>query len=64
MPSSTRREGESYDYAGMDGYNWGTSRDWAKWKSFDEVFSPVYAYLLTLEQARNHLGIRVARRRR
>lgn len=41
---------EYYDYAGMDGYNWGTSRDWSKWQSFDQVFSSVYAYLLTLDK--------------
>lgn len=30
------------DYIGLDGYNWGTTRDWSRWKSFKDVFSEVY----------------------
>jgi hypothetical protein len=41
---------DHYDYVGMDGYNWGTSMPWSKWQSFDEVFSPVYAYVKTLNK--------------
>ncbi len=33
--------GDSYaDYIGIDGYNWGTTQSWSKWKSFDELFGP------------------------
>lgn len=34
-----------YDYAGMDGYNWGTSYYWAHWENFSSVFTNVYSYL-------------------
>ncbi len=35
--------GDSFvDYIGLDGYNWGSVRPWSRWKSFQEIFSPVY----------------------
>jgi beta-mannanase len=38
--------GDAYvDWICADGYNWGTSQSWSSWKSFDQVFGPVYARL-------------------
>jgi endoglucanase len=35
--------GDGYvDYIGIDGYNWGDSAIWSKWRSFKEIFSQVY----------------------
>jgi hypothetical protein len=35
--------GDEYvDWLCMDGYNWGTSQDWSKWQTFDEVFRATY----------------------
>jgi endoglucanase len=31
------------DWVGMDGYNWGTTRSWSRWQSFEEIFAPLYA---------------------
>jgi Glycosyl hydrolase family 26 len=31
------------DWVGMDGYNWGTTRPWARWQPFGEIFAPLYA---------------------
>lgn len=34
--------GDEYvDWIGLDGYNWGTSRDWSSWQSFKELFRDV-----------------------
>lgn len=33
------------DVLAMDGYNWGSSRPWSTWQSFDEVFSKSYGVL-------------------
>ena len=30
------------DYVGLDGYNWGTTREWSSWTSFDELFGGIY----------------------
>lgn len=30
------------DYIGLDGYNWGTAKPWGGWRSFKEIFSPIY----------------------
>lgn len=38
--------GDEYvDWIGMDGYNWGTSQDWSRWQTFDEIFGATYAEL-------------------
>jgi hypothetical protein len=35
--------GDAYvDYAGMDGYNWGTSQSWSTWTSFYSTFKMAY----------------------
>lgn len=31
------------DWIGIDGYNFGNSQSWSKWKSFDECFGAAYA---------------------
>lgn len=41
--------GDEYvDWLGMDGYNWGTSRPWSRWRSFDEIFGEFYRKLSKL----------------
>jgi len=36
--------GNAYvDFAGLDGYNWGTTRSWSAWQSFASVFGASYA---------------------
>lgn len=30
------------DYIGLDGYNWGSTQPWSRWRSFKEIFSGVY----------------------
>lgn len=30
------------DYIGLDGYNWGTTQSWSRWRSFKEIFHGVY----------------------
>jgi endoglucanase len=35
--------GDAYvDWVGMDGYNWGTAADWSSWRSWEDVFRPLY----------------------
>jgi mannan endo-1,4-beta-mannosidase len=35
--------GDRYvDYIGLDGYNWGTTQSWSRWRSFKEIFHGVY----------------------
>jgi len=35
--------GDRYvDYIGLDGYNWGATQAWSRWRSFEDVFSGVY----------------------
>lgn len=36
------------DWLGMDGYNWGTSRSWSSWRSFDDIFGNLYRQLSKL----------------
>ena len=40
--------GNSYvDYIGVDGYNWGYTRSYSEWKSFQELFLPIYRHITT-----------------
>ncbi|MFC1726900.1 glycoside hydrolase family 26 protein [Patescibacteria group bacterium] len=40
--------GEAYvDIIGIDGFNFGTSRNNSTWKSFDNIFSPAYSFVST-----------------
>lgn len=41
---------EWVDILSIDGYNWGTSKDWSSWRSFDEVFSESYAALSVIDK--------------
>lgn len=34
------------DCIGLDGYNWGTTRSWSRWRSFKEIFLGVYQDVL------------------
>jgi len=35
--------GDAYvDWVGVDGYNWGTTREWSSWQSFASIFDPLY----------------------
>lgn len=41
--------GDAYvDWICADGYNWGTSQTWSSWKTFDQVFRPIYSTLTTV----------------
>lgn len=33
---------EEIDLVGLDGYNWGTTREWSRWQEFGEIFWPAY----------------------
>lgn len=40
--------GDGYaDYIGIDGYNWGSSREWSRWMSFHEIFDMCYNDVIT-----------------
>jgi beta-mannanase len=39
---------QEVDWVGLDGYNWGTNREWSKWQSFQEIFSEAYDQLTRL----------------
>jgi len=36
------------DRLALDGYNWGTTRPWSRWQSFDELFGRAYDVVTTL----------------
>jgi beta-mannanase len=36
------------DWLGLDGYNWGASREWSRWQGFREVFDVGYESLIQL----------------
>jgi beta-mannanase len=39
--------GDKYvDYVGIDGYNWGDSKKWSKWMSFNDIFGDRYAEIV------------------
>ena len=39
---------EHVDVVALDGYNWGDSRPWARWQTFDEVFAAAYRVVTSL----------------
>lgn len=48
-PALAYYPGAAYvDWAGIDGYNWGTSRPGFTWQSFAQVFAPMYDQLAAL----------------
>lgn len=41
--------GDDYvDWIGLDGYNWGPTKEWHSWKSFTEIFASSYDALVSL----------------
>lgn len=41
--------GDRYvDYMGIDGYNWGLTASWSRWKTFYEIFYPPYIQMVSL----------------
>ncbi|RJQ53046.1 MAG: hypothetical protein C4521_09120 [Actinobacteria bacterium] len=41
--------GEAYvDYVALDGYNFGTSASWSRWRSFAQIFGPAYSTITKL----------------
>ncbi len=39
---------QEVDWLGLDGYNWGTNREWSRWQSFREIFEEGYDRLIQL----------------
>ena len=39
---------DEVDLLGLDGYNWGSSRAWSRWQTFDELFGAAYRVLTLL----------------
>jgi beta-mannanase len=33
---------QEVDWLALDGYNWGTNREWSRWQSFQDIFENVY----------------------
>jgi len=38
------------DWLAVDGYNWGDTRSWSKWTSWEELFKPAYTALTDLSE--------------
>ena len=44
--------GERYvDVLGIDGFNWGADDQWGEWRSYREIFTPMYTQLTALDSA-------------
>jgi beta-mannanase len=39
---------QEVDWLGLDGYNWGTNREWSRWESFPTIFAEGYERLTAL----------------
>lgn len=39
---------DEIDLVGLDGYNWGATREWSRWQEFGEIFGPAYDTVCTL----------------
>ena len=39
---------EEVDCLALDGYNWGSTREWSRWQTFEEVFADGYDRLMRL----------------
>ncbi len=39
---------EEVDCLALDGYNWGSTREWSRWQTFEEVFADGYERLMSL----------------
>jgi beta-mannanase len=47
--SRTIYPGDAYvDWTCLDGYNWGTTQSWARWREFSTVFGPSYDTLTSM----------------
>ena len=45
--------GDAYvDIIGLDGYNWGTVRDWSSWTQFEDLFARPYLRVTALSDSR------------
>jgi mannan endo-1,4-beta-mannosidase len=38
------------DMISIDGYNWGSAQSWSQWQSFEQVFGPAYAALVSIQK--------------
>lgn len=41
---------DALDLIAIDGYNWGSSKEWSAWQSFEEIFSDSYEALSAISQ--------------
>lgn len=41
---------DALDLIAIDGYNWGSSREWSVWQSFEEIFADAYEALSVISQ--------------
>jgi beta-mannanase len=39
---------ENVDWLALDGYNWGSTRKWSRWRTFEEIFGKAYQRLSSL----------------
>lgn len=40
--------GQAFDWLALDGYNWGSTREWSRWQTFEEIFDGAHRCLLDL----------------
>lgn len=38
------------DWVAIDGYNWGSSKEWSVWQSFEDIFSDAYESMIVITQ--------------
>ena len=54
QPSNSMEEyfpgDDSLDLIAIDGYNWGSSKEWSTWQSFEEIFGDAYDKLSAISQ--------------
>lgn len=41
---------DEIDLVGLDGYNWGTTREWSRWREFREIFGAAYDAVCALSR--------------
>lgn len=56
VPRTSGNEAERYypgaaavDWLALDGYNWGSTREWSRWQTFEEIFGGPHHRLLRLD---------------
>ncbi|RJQ50203.1 MAG: hypothetical protein C4538_00465 [Nitrospiraceae bacterium] len=47
---------EVVDWVAIDGYNWGSVREWSSWQSFEQIFSDAYKTMTTLSKCPIMIG--------